>query len=157
MQFSEKQLVDLLLDNEQALWDHRPFKRKQPYPSVSWDLQTEVALPSSRRIDLLYRTKNTRVMWVIEAKVIAEPSAIIQANEYWREIFFRNAKPGNRKFRTAFISLAAQFYKPDTLFFAKKLGIQCLQIAPVNFEQVFVSEVLPANRSLQTFMVHNDV
>jgi hypothetical protein len=142
MLFSEKHLVDLYCAEDIYLYNS-PM-------SLKWDLGAvrEYALPSGRRCDLYVHTKNDRIFWVIEFKILAEPSAIKQAIEYRDEIY--NMKPRGRVgIRAGFVSVAAQFFKPETLFFADQLGVECIQLAPLNYEEIHFNIAIPLNKKIQ--------
>lgn len=150
MQFSEKQLVDLYGDG--ILCQHG-ISTKRFY---DFEAAKEFQLPSGRRCDLLYWAKNFRMFHVIEFKIVAEPSAILQAHEYREEIYDRLGLPsttmygyGQRGYRAGFISVVAQFFKPETLFFANHMGVECVHITPINYEMMTAKVIVPLDKKKQ--------
>lgn len=140
MDFTEKQLVELFLKGGGAHrfhalnqrchdWSPGDFSKKNHTNIL---VTTEFALPSGRRCDLVVHNKNKRYMWICEFKIVAETNAIIQLSQYAAEAF-RMYNP-SLSFGALGRCIAAQFFKPETLFFARRMGIQCLQISPINFQ-----------------------
>ena len=137
MQFNEKQLVDLLY-HDWTLGSFFPSKKGQSQRCRHLKMRREHQLPSQRRIDLLVTPDRERILWVIEAKVVAYPAAIQQAFEYRDELLQSMRSSG---LRIAFVTIAAQYFTPETLFFARHLGVQCLHIAPINAGEANLHEI----------------
>lgn len=135
MNFSEKDLVDIFWTRKD-FWEHLPGRNAENRQLTA---HREFALPSQKRCDILIKDKCNRFFWIIEAKVIAGPDAIIQAFEYRDEVI---RTQGPSLVKVGFITIAAQFFKEETIFFAKKLGVQCLHLAPLNFKSITVSPVV---------------
>lgn len=130
MQFSEKELVDLLILNSD-LEDH--FSQWRVWNDGSfpnYSLSREITLKSGRRCDLILGSKNNRISWIIEAKVYADVNTLIQVLEYKDE--FRATVQKNSKFKMTLCCIAAQFFKGDLLRLCRLLGVPCLHITPVN-------------------------
>lgn len=67
---------------------------------------------------------------------MADTSAIIQAVEYAEEICRHDG------FHFTAITIVAQFFHPDCLFFAENMGIQCLHISPINRDSYRMEELI---------------
>lgn len=145
MQFQEKELVDLAI--KAGLWNFSPIRRRgRKYPRTL-KYHREYPVDEVGRCDLFFenvsndgiKPRTRRMHWVVEAKVFAEPAAIIQAQGYMSGLLAEQATtiyvPG--------ITILAQFFRSETIFFAEKLGIQCLQIAPYTREHATVHEIAP--------------
>lgn len=149
MEFTEKELVDLFW--REHLWDSYPFKGyrgqgkfKESFkrPKTGKLLATrEYALPSGKRCDLIVRNEKTfREFWVVEFKVEASVEAIIQLRQYFEEITAEVSK--RTSIFSGSMSLAAQFFHPNTIYFAEALGIRCLHLAPINSKQMRIDEIV---------------
>lgn len=135
MNFSEKQLVDLFVEHG-CLNTFRPCHKRE-FPRSKWylkrrDILREYQLDSEKRIDIFVTDKSRRVFWVIEAKIVAGPDAIFQALEYLAEVVSSEVKYRHNYQK---VSIIAQFFKEETLTFARALGVECIQIVPINQER----------------------
>lgn len=135
MQFSEKQLGELFIKNIN-LDDYIPFKKRR---RLKLGMEMEKKTSDDGRADLVF-FKNGRFLWVIEFKIVADPSAIKQAAEYYGQFIhdigiYSNLSIGK-------ISIAAQFIRDDAMFFADSLGVELIQIAPVNYSYAKINLLL---------------
>lgn len=130
MQFSEKQLGELFEDtiSSDGWSEYLPIKNIH---KLQIDLLREYNVGDGTRADFVVKCDN-RLLWVIEYKIVAEPNSIIQAYDYFKKILNANKKT---KIGIGKITVAAQFFKDDTIFFAEKLGVELIQIAPINFKE----------------------
>jgi len=142
MNFTERQLQELYFASCQPEY----FEGKRTSPG---NCTLEFVLPSGNRVDILSYKKNFRIFDVYECKIVAEPRAILQAWEYREEIYNRLVPSGSAAFSTGFITIAAQFFKSDTLAFAKLLGIRCVQISPINYEDATITTIQDSDRQMQ--------
>lgn len=143
MNFSERQLVDLFC-NSLYFMDYIPFGWQR-----STEIETEFELNSGKRIDILVNNRDFRVFNIIECKIVAEPSAITQACDYLDEAYSSHLCIFKRNLSMGYVTIAAQFFRKDTLFFAKHMGIGCVLISPINEGQVALKTILPVNKKRQ--------
>jgi len=134
MQFSEKQLGDLFVKNYNV-GDFVPFKNIHKY-----NVRQELEKPTldDTRSDYVVSIKN-RMLWVVEFKIVAEPSSIKQAYGYYDCFLSECMDPTIHGIGK--ISIAAQFFKDDTIFFAQKLGVELIQISPINYGSALINIV----------------
>jgi hypothetical protein len=149
MDFNEKDLVSLLLDHE-YFKDFSPFvglprlmkngTKKKSYKGRSDKLIQEFSLESRKRCDIvLCDMSRRRRFWIIECKILADVSSIRQLHNYWTELV--STLP--TKISAIAITLAAQHFDEDCLFFSEMMGIQCLHISPVNKTKTVITELTP--------------
>ncbi len=135
MQFSEKQLGDLFVKNIN-LDEYLPSQQRK---RLKLGMEMEKKTSYDGRADLVF-FKEGRFLWVVEFKIVADPSAIKQAAEYYGQFIhdigiYNNLSIGK-------ISIAAQFIRDDAMFFAESLGVELIQIAPVNFSYAKINLIL---------------
>lgn len=132
MQFSEKQLGELFINNYRHS-DYLPFKKIN---KLKLRHETEKITSNETRADYVVYKKN-RLLWVVEFKIVAEPSSIRQAYNYFNNFLYNDLCPQMHSIGK--ISIAAQFFKDDTIFFAEKLGVELIQISPINYNSAKIN------------------
>lgn len=157
MEFSEKELVNLAVEEADIIdcspWSSMrvdmPEKHRKCITTALYctEPHREYVLDNGRRCDLLYITENKRVIWLIEFKVHADNQTIVQLCDYWTTL----KRSVSLKFQTRAVSICAQFYDQETLYFAKKLGIHCMQFAPINRDRASVHEIVRPRASYLTW------
>jgi len=131
MQFSEKQLGELFIQNYK-LEDYLPLKR---FRTSRLRHETEKPTLEDTRADYVVSWPN-RLLWVVEFKIVADPGAIKQALEYY-DCFQYDFDP--LFFSLGKVSIAAQFFREDTIFFAQRLGVELIQISPINYKSATIN------------------
>lgn len=152
--FSESDLINLFMEKRLAR-DHNPLlaryrkfktengiKRWPKSPQIKFTETREFPLPSGRRIDLFIHNKNFRAFWIVEFKVEADVNSLEQIWRYYEEVVSMLPASDINKFYLRGLSIAAQYFKPNVLFFAERMDIQLLHLCPINREDMYCEDIL---------------
>lgn len=129
-QLSEAQIVDHIWNQREddgsieVLGEQFVLKNKHAGSPFQLRFHREKTLASGKRIDIYGETKNKRVRWAVEFKIHASADALVQVDRYATELGWERTSS-----RLFFIqrTIIAQSFDADSLYLAKKLGIQVLQ------------------------------
>lgn len=143
MEFSEKDLVKLFMD--EGYWEgHFPLSQRQKKKGHHYwngfDYKLEYPLKSGKRCDLVVFNDSRRFFWLVEFKKCADIGALLQVLEYYDEICIE--KRQKTKYFFGCVSLAAQYFHPQVLQLALRLGIECVHLCPINSSQLHINEAV---------------
>lgn len=135
--FSEFELRDLFIkssDIKQSFRSPRNFNI-----DIMW--KKEHRLKSGKKIDLIFNYKD-RFIHLVEFKIYADHNSIIQLYEYYSEL--EDQYLSNRLLVYK-LTIAAQYFSEEIMFFAHKLNIELIQVCPLNKQKAKLNYLLYSN------------
>lgn len=135
--FSEFELRDLFIKSSDI---RQSFRSPRNFDiDIAW--KKEHRLGSGKKIDLIFNHKD-RFIHLIEFKIYADHNAIIQLYEYYTEFADQYLSDRIIVYK---LTIAAQYFSDDMMFFAHRLNIELVQVCPINKQKAKLNYLLFSN------------